>query len=66
MGVHGKVVLKSDQENAILDVIDVCKQRGKEVDSAVTFVESSPEGGAKSNGLLRERCKILRESQHTS
>ena len=28
MGVHGKVTLKSDQENAILDVLnDVCKQR---------------------------------------
>ena len=28
MGAHGKVILKSDQENAILDVLkDVCKQR---------------------------------------
>ena len=28
LGVHGKVILKSDQENAILDVLnDVCKQR---------------------------------------
>ena len=43
MGAHGKVILKSDQENAILDVLsNVCKQRGKENDSAVTLVESSP------------------------
>ena len=28
MGAHGKVILKSDQENGILDVLcDVCKQR---------------------------------------
>ena len=36
MGAHGKVILKSDQENAILDVLnDVCKQRWKENDSTV-------------------------------
>ena len=41
MGVHGEVILRSDQENAILDVLnDVSKQRGKESDSAVTLVES--------------------------
>ena len=40
MGACGKVILKSGQENAILDVFnDVCKQRGKGNDSAVTFVE---------------------------
>ena len=34
MVVHGKVILKSDQENAILDVFnDVRKQRGKESES---------------------------------
>ena len=45
MGVRGKVVLKSDQEKPILDVLnDVCKQRGKESDLAVTLVESSPKG----------------------
>ena len=31
MGVHRKVILKSDQGNAILDVLNsVCKPRGKE------------------------------------
>ena len=45
MGVHGKEILESDQENAILDVLsDVCKHKGKESDSAVTLVESSPKG----------------------
>ena len=49
MGAHGKVILKSDQENAILDVLkDVCKQRGKENESAVTFVESSPKSESQS------------------
>ena len=52
MGAHGKVILKSDQENALLDVLnDVCKQRGKENESAVTFVESSPKSESQSNGI---------------
>ena len=43
MGAHGKVILKSDKENANLYVLnDVCKQREKENDSEVTLVESSP------------------------
>ena len=54
MGVHGKVVLKSDQENPILGVLnDVCKQRGKESDSDVTLVQSSPKGESPSNGIAR-------------
>ena len=43
MGAHGKVTLKSDQENAILDVFsDVCKQRKKRerVSSNLPGVES--------------------------
>ena len=60
MGAHGKVVLKSDQENAILDVLnDVCKQRGKENDSAVTLVESSPKGESKSNGIAERAVQDL-------
>ena len=52
MGAHGKVILKSDQENAILDVLnDVCKQMGKENDSAVAPLESSPKGESQSNGI---------------
>ena len=59
MVVHGKVILKSDQENAILDVFnDVRKQRGK---------RASPKGTSQSDVFPNEQCKILRkEFAHTS
>ena len=54
MGAHGQVIFKSDQENPILDMLcDVCKQRGKECDSAMTFVESSPKGESQSNSIAK-------------
>ena len=60
MGAHGKVILKSDRENAILDVLnDVCKQRRKENDSAVTIVESSPKGESQSNGIAERAAQDL-------
>ena len=68
MGVHGKVVLKSDQENPILDVLnDVCKQRGKESDSALSSWSRVRRENRNPMVLLREQCKILkRESERTS
>ena len=68
MSVHGKVILKSDQENATLDVLnDVCKRRGKESGSAVTLVESSPREHLSRMVLPNEQCKILKkEFAHTS
>ena len=66
MGVYGKVILKSDQENAILDVLnDDCKQRGKESDSAVTLVESSPKGESQSNGSAERAVQDLEEGVRT-
>ena len=63
---HGKVTLKGDQENAILDVLnDVCTQRREENDSAVTLAELSPKGESQSNGIA-ERYKILNEFARTS
>ena len=60
MGVTGKVILKSDQENAILDVLnDICKQKGKRSDSAVTLVESSPKGESQSNGIAERAVQDL-------
>ena len=55
-------MLKSDQENAILDVLnDVCKLRGKENDSAVTIVESSPKGESQSSGIAERAVQDLDE-----
>ena len=66
VGVHGKVVLKIDQENPILDVLnDVCTQRGKESDSAVTLVESSPKGESQSNGIAERAVQDLEEGVRT-
>ena len=61
MGAHGgKVILQSDQENAILDVLnDVCKQRGQENESAVTFVESSPKSESQSKGIAKRAVQDL-------
>ena len=65
-GVHGKIVLKSDQENPILDMLnDVCKQRGKESDSAVTLVESSLKGESQSNGIAERVVQDLEEGVRT-
>ena len=65
-GAHGKVILKSDQENAILDVVnDVCKQRRKEDDSVMTLVESSPKSESQSNGIAERAVQDLEEGVRT-
>ena len=47
-GIHGDVILKSDQEPAIVDVLkEISKLRG----SRRTIIEASPVGDSKSNGL---------------
>ena len=51
---------RSDQEIAILDVLsDVCKQKGKESDSAVTLLESSPKEESQSNGIAERAVQHL-------
>ena len=60
MCTHGKVILKNDLENAILDVLnDVCKQRRKENESVVTFVESSSKSESQSNGIEERAVQDL-------
>ena len=66
MSAHGKVILKSDQENAILDVLNgVCKQRVKENDSAGTLVESSPKGETQSNVIADRAVQDLDDGVRT-
>ena len=62
MGVHGKVVLKSDQQNPILDVLN---DVGRESDSAVTLVKSSPKGESQSNGIAERAVQDLEEGIRT-
>ena len=52
--------MQSDQENASWDLLnDVCKQLGKESDSAVTLVESSSKGESQSNGIARRAVQDI-------
>ena len=62
-GLHGKVILKSDQENAVLDVLNsVCKARGKEGGgSSITLVEASPKGESQSNGVAERAVQDIEE-----
>ena len=49
LGIHGDVILKSDQEPAIVDVLkEIAKLRGPRR----TMLEASPVGYSKSNGVL--------------
>ena len=66
-GVHGKVILKSDQENAVLDVLNsVCKERGKEGgDPNITLVEASPKGESQSNGVAERAVQDIEDGVRT-
>ena len=60
-GLHGHVVLKSDQENVVVDVLrEVAKLRGEQR----TFVDQSPVGDSQGNGVaeraLRAMEKLIR------
>ena len=44
---------------------DVCEQRVKENDSAVTLVESSPKGELQSNGIAEQAVQDLEEGVRT-
>ena len=57
-GIQGDVVLRSDQEPAIKDMLqEVAKQRPW----ARTVVESSPSGDSKSNGFAERAVQSIEE-----
>ena len=61
-----KLFSKVTKGNPILDVLnDVCKQREKGSDSAVTLVESSPKGESQSNGFAQRAVQDLEEGVRT-
>ena len=58
-GIHGKVILNSDQENAILDVLkDLAKSRAKD-GLQETIIESSPQGESQSNGIAERAVQDI-------
>ena len=62
LGAHGKVVLKSDQEPAIVDVLrDVAKMRG----DGRTVLEHSPVYSSKSNGFIERAVQSFEKTVRT-
>ena len=56
LGAHGRVVLKSDQEPAMVDVLkEVAKMRG----DGRTILESSPIYDSKSNGFIERAVQSI-------
>ena len=56
LGIHGKVVLKSDQEPAIIDVLkEVARARG----SNRTILEHSPVGDSSGNGIAERAIQAI-------
>ena len=59
LGAHGKVVLKSDQEPAVVDVLKgVAQMRG----DGRTVLEHSPVYDSKGNGLSKGLCRVSKRS----
>ena len=55
-GIHGDVILKGDQEPAIVDVLkEIAKLRGPRR----TMLEASPVGDSKSNGDVQSMEKLI-------
>ena len=55
-GLHGSVVLKSDQENAVVDVLrEVAKIRGE----ARTVLDQSPVGDSQGNGVTARAVQAI-------
>ena len=57
LGIHGDVILKSDQEPAIVDVL---KEISKLPGSRRATIEASPVGDWKSNGEAESKEKLIR------
>jgi len=57
-GIHGSVVLRSDQEPALTNLLDeVCRTRG----DAKTLPEASPTGDSRANGLAERAVQSVEE-----
>ena len=67
LGLHDKVILKSDQENAVIDVLNsLCKARGKDSEGKnITLVEASPKGESQSNGVAERAVQEIEEGVRT-
>ena len=67
LGVHGKVILKGDQENALVDVLNaVSRARGRDTQGGeLTVVEMSPKGESQSNGAAERAVQEIEEGLRT-
>ena len=64
LGLHGKVILKSDQENAVLDVLNgVCRARGSEgKEERVRLWRQARKESRSRMGWLSAPCRTLRKA----
>ena len=67
LGVHGKIILKCDQEPAILDVMNaICRARGEDsTGEMLTVIEMAPKGESQSNGRAERAVQELEEGLRT-
>ena len=62
LGIHGKVILKSDQEPAIIDVLnEVARMRGE----SRTIIEHSPVADSKANGVIERAIQSVEKIVRT-
>ncbi len=67
LGIHGRVILKGDQENSLVDLLgSVCKARGENgMGDMMTVLELSPKGESQSNGLAERAVQEIEEGLRT-
>ena len=67
LGIHGKVILKRDQENAIMDVMNqVAKARGSDGrGDDLTIIETNKKGDSPSNGLVEQAVQEIENGMRT-
>ena len=67
LGIHGKVIIKSDQENAIMSLLTaVAKSRGAdEKGNDLTVLEFSKKSDSQSNGLVEQAVQEIENGLRT-
>ena len=62
-GIHGKFIIKSDQESSILDILrKLAEARGR---LEQTLIEASPRGDHQSNGVAEKAVQEIEEAVRT-
>ena len=67
LGIHGKVILKGDQENSIKDLLqEVAKARGTDAHgNDLTIIEMSKKGDSQSNAIAERTVQEMEDGLRT-